>query len=55
MKILIKVTFIADQTYIIAVDLHKINLYNYNNFDEDDPDIIIHVTLLVWCSTFKKL
>ena len=54
MKILIKVTFIANQTYIIAVDLYKINLDNYNNFDEDHPDIIIQVTLLVWYSTFRK-
>ena len=34
MKILIKVTFIANQINILAVDLEKINLDN--NFDEDD-------------------
>ena len=38
-----KVIFIANQRYILTVDLDKINLDNNNNFDEDDPDTIIHV------------
>ena len=36
---------------------NKILIKSYdtnNNFDEDDPDIIIHVRLLAWCSKFKK-
>ena len=36
------------------VDLDKINLDNDNNFDEDDPDTIIHVRRLAWHSKFKK-
>ena len=49
-----KVTFNANQRHIVAVDLDKINLVNDNNFDENDPGIIIHVRLLVWHSQFKK-
>ena len=45
-----KVTFIANQRHILAVDLDKINLDNANNFDEEDPNTIIHVRLLAWCS-----
>ena len=41
-----KVTFIANQRHIFAVDLHEIDLDNDNNFDEDDPDTIIHVRLV---------
>ena len=32
---------------ISNIDLHCINLDD-NNFDEDDPDTIIHVRLLAW-------
>ena len=49
-----KVTFIACERHILAADLDKINLDNDNNFDEDDPDTIIHVRLLDWRSKFKK-
>ena len=52
-----KVIFIANQRHIPAVDLDKINLenkYNDNNFDEDDPDTIIHVKVLAWLSKSKK-
>ena len=41
-----KVTFIANQRHILTVDLVKINLDNDSNFDESDPDTIIHVRLL---------
>ena len=40
-----KVTFIANQEHILAVDLDEINLDNDINFDEDDPDSIILVRL----------
>ena len=50
-KDLNKVTVIACQKYILAADLEKIKL---DNFYEDDPDTIIHVRLLAWCSNFKK-
>ena len=38
-----KVTFFADQMGKLEVDLHKINFNYDNNFDEDEPDTIIHV------------
>ena len=43
-----KVTFIACERHILAADLAKINLDNGNDFEEDDPDTIIHVRLLAW-------
>ena len=49
-----QVTFIANQRHILAVAPDKINVYNYNNFHEDDPDTIIHVRLLAWSSKFGK-
>ena len=39
---------------IFSVNLNNINLFNNNNFDENDPDIIILIRLLAWDSTFKK-
>ena len=50
-----KASFIANQWYIIPVDLDKINLNNDNNLDENDPDTIIQVELLNGHSKFKKL
>ena len=49
-----KVTFIANQRHILAVDLDKINLDEDNNFYEDNPDAIIHVKLLAWLSNLEK-
>ena len=49
-----KVTFIANQRHILAVDLDKINLDNDKKFDEDDPDSVIHVRPLAWHSKFEK-
>ena len=37
---------------IINVDINNINLDN--NFDEDDPDIIILNRLLAWIISFEK-
>ena len=39
---------------ILNIDLNYINL-DANNFDEDDPDTIIHVRLLAWKQSFKAL
>ena len=47
-----KVTFIANEGRVVAVDLDKINLDNDNNFYEDDSDAIIHARLLSWRSNF---
>ena len=49
-----KFTFIANQRYILVVDLDIINLDENNDFDEDDPDTIIHVSLLAWHSKFTN-
>ena len=43
-----KFTFIVNQKHLVSVYLDKINLGNDNNFDEDDPDTIIHSRLLTW-------
>ena len=48
------VTFITNQRHILAVVLDKINLDNDNNFDEDDPNTIIHVRHLAWLSKFER-
>ena len=37
---------------VLNIDLNNINLDN--NFDEDDPDTIIHVRLLAWRIKFEK-
>ena len=49
-----KVTCIANQRHILALDLDKINLDGDNNFIEGDPDFIIHARLLAWHSKFEK-
>ena len=37
-----QVTSFANQVDILAVDFYKINIDEYNNFDENDPDSNIH-------------
>ena len=49
-----KDTFNANNMGILGVDLHKINLDDDNDFDEDDPGTIIHVRLLTWHNKFEK-
>ena len=47
---------IANQRHILAVDLDKINFDNDNNFDEHDPDTIIHARLLAWhCTSIVQI
>ena len=48
-----KATFFANEIYILGVDLDKIDLHGDNNFDEDYPETIIHVRILVWCNKFE--
>ena len=50
-----KVTFFANQIGILGIDLDKINIDDYNNFDKDDPETIIYVRLLAWHSKYEKL
>ena len=45
---------IACQRHVLAEDLDNIDLFNDNNFNEDDPDSIIHVKLLAWHRKSKK-
>ena len=54
MKIFIKSYFFCNQRNILAIDLHKFNLDYGNNFDDNDPDTIIHVRLLAWWIKFEK-
>ena len=37
---------------ILSIDLNNINLDDVN-FDEDDPEAIIHVRLMTWHNRFK--
>ena len=46
------VTFSYNEMDILSVSLNNINLDN--NFNEDDPDTIILIRLLVWHSKFKN-
>ena len=48
-----KVTFFAKEKSILGVDLDKINLDEYNNFNEDDLETIIYVRPLTWCNKFE--
>ena len=45
-------TFFCNGMGILRVDRNNINLDN--NFDEDDPNTLILIRLLVWHSKFKK-
>ena len=47
------VVFIWNGIGIFNIDLNSNNLDD-TNYEEDDPDIIIHVRLLVWHTKFEK-
>ena len=47
------VVFICIGMGILNINLNNINLGD-NNYDEDDPDTIIHVRLLAWHIKFEK-
>ena len=47
------VVFDCTEMDILNIDLNCIDI-DVNNFDEDDPDTIIHVRLLVWHTKVKK-
>ena len=46
------VVFSCNEMSILIIDLNNINLDK--NFDEDDPDTIIHIRLLAWYIKFQK-
>ena len=43
-----KKTFFVNEMGILRVDLDNINLDDDNNFYEDNPETIFHVSLLAW-------
>ena len=47
------VTFSSDETDVFSVDLNNIN-FDDVNFDEDDPETIIHFRILAWYNRFKQ-
>ena len=47
------VTFSSNKMGILSVDPNNINIDDIN-FDENDPETIIHVKLLAWCNKFEK-
>ena len=47
------VVFIYNEMGILDIDFNSINLDN--DFDEDNPDSIVHVRLLAWHIKFDKL
>ena len=49
-----KVTFVANQRDILAVDLDEINLDNDSKFDDDDPHTFTYVRRLAWRNKFEK-
>ena len=46
------VVFIYNEMGILDIDFNSINLDN--DFDEDNPDSIVHVRLLAWHIKFDK-
>ena len=46
------IVFSCNKMGVLNIDLNNINLDN--NFDEDDPDTIIRIRLLVWHIKFEK-
>ena len=45
--------FFSDEMDSLSIDINNINLGDVN-FDEDDPETIIHVRLMAWCNRYKK-
>ena len=39
--------------FLVNVDLNNISLGG-DNFDDDNPETIIHVRLMVWCNRYKQ-
>ena len=47
------VIFSCNEMGILRIDLNNINLDN-SNYDEEEPETIIHVRLLAWHIKFEK-
>ena len=46
-------TFFSDDMNLVTIYLDNINLVD-DNFDDDDPETIIHVATMTWCNRFKQ-
>ena len=46
-------TFFSDEVSVITMNFNNINLDD-NNFDEEDPETIIHVRLIAWCNRYNQ-
>ena len=47
-------TFFSDEVSVITMNFNNINLDD-NNFDEEDPETIIHVRLIAWCNRYNQV
>ena len=52
--LVVKLHNFANEMDILCVGLDKINLDDVNNFDENDPEIIIHLRFLALSNKFEK-
>ena len=48
------VIFVSDSMIPNAIDFYNINTGD-DNFDEDDPETIIHVSFMAWCKICEKI
>ena len=49
----VNVTFFSDDIGLAMVDLNDVSLDD-DNFDNDDPEIIIHVRFMAGCNRYKQ-
>ena len=47
------IIFFGDEVGLNTIDFDDINLDDVN-CDGDDPETIIHVRLMAWCSSYKQ-
>ena len=47
------VTIFSDDMGLVNVYLNNVSLEDVN-FDNDDPETIIHVKFMVWCNRYKQ-
>ena len=47
------VKFLSDGMGFVNVDLNNVNLGD-DNFDNYDPQTIIHVRIMAWCNSYKQ-
>ena len=47
------INFLSDGMGLVNVDLNNVNLGD-DNFDNYDPQTIIHVRIMAWCNSYKQ-